>query len=272
MGSSQLAGFLGPALAGILIGAYAHSIFGIGIAFTVDALTFAFSALALWLMRAGRAQNLAAGEAREGMWSSIRAAGSQLWSHSGLMFIFIIMGAVNFLFTGPLLVGIPVLADQRLPEGARAFGFLMSAYAGGNLAGYILAGMLPKPTGRTFSFIMIGLLASFGGVLASFGWIRLTWIDCVLVLFLGAGNGYMGLVLFTWIQLRTPREMLGRMMSMVMLASIGLVPLSQAVAGAVSRWDLTGLFAVSGGLLLLTTVWAAFQPALITISSEMAGD
>ena len=54
MGSSQLAGFIGPALAGIVIGIYSHSNFGIAIAFAVDALSFVLSALALTLMSAGR--------------------------------------------------------------------------------------------------------------------------------------------------------------------------------------------------------------------------
>jgi MFS family permease len=272
IGSQQLAGFVGPALAGVVIGAYSKSIFGIGIAFTVDALSFAISAIALWVMRSGRKQTTESAEARETIWSSIRAAAVYVWNHTGLRFMFITMAAINFLFVGPLVVGIPVLANQRLPEGAAAFGFLMSAYAGGNLAGFVLGGMLPKPSGRGLSIFLIGLFVAFGAALISFGWITLTWVDFVLMLLLGVGNGYIGLVIFTWIQQRTPREMLGRVMSMVGLASLGLIPLSQALSGAISRWNLTGLFAVSGGLILLTALWAAFQPALKSLSSEMAGD
>jgi len=272
MGSSQLAGFVGPALAGIVIGANSQSTFGVVIAFLVDALTFAVSAMALWRMGGGRKRVLDVAVVPDGIWNSIRLAGGYLWNHAGLRFMFVTMAAVNFLFTGPLLVGIPVLADQRLPEGARAFGFLMSAYAGGNLGGYLLAGVLPKPSGRSLSIFLIILLLAFGVVLTSFGWITLTWVNFLLMLVIGLGNGYIGLVMFTWIQQRTPREMLGRVMSMVMLASLGLVPLSQALSGAISRWNLTGLFALSGALLLLTAVWAASQPALRLLSSEMAGD
>jgi MFS family permease len=272
MGSSQLAGFIGPALAGIVIGAYSKSIFGVALAFTVDSISFAVSAIALWLMRGGRRQLAEVAEAAEPVWNSIRVAAGYMWSHTGLRFMFIIMAAVNFLFTGPLLVGIPVLAAQRLPEGAQAFGFLMAAYAGGNLGGYILAGALPKPTGRGLSVFVVALLVAFGAVLTVFGWITLTWVDFALMLTLGLGNGYIGIVMFTWIQQRTPREMLGRVMSMVMLASMGLVPLSQALSGAVSRWNLTALFVLAGSLILLTALWAAFQPALRSLSSEMAGD
>jgi hypothetical protein len=70
-------------------------------------------------------------------------------------------------------------------------------------------------------------------------------------------------------QTRAPKEMLGRIMSMVMLSSTGLVPISQAISGAVSKWSLTFLFAFAGVLVLLVTTWAAFQPGLKTFSESL---
>jgi len=268
MGSSQLANFVGPALAGIVIGIYAQSSLGIAIAFSIDAASFAICAFALWAMHGGRKLQTPA-TAASSIWESIGAGIRYLTGHAALRFLFIVMAVVNFLFTGPLLVGIPVLADQRLPEGARAFGFLMSAFAGGNLAGLLLAGVVSKPIGRTLSAILIGQIVAFGLVLISLGWITSTWTDVTLMLLLGIGSGYINIVVFTWIQQRTPKDMLGRMMSMTVLASMGLAPLSQALAGAISRWNLTLLFALAGGLLLLTTLWAALQPALKSLSHEI---
>jgi len=54
--------------------------------------------------------------------------------------MFLIIMAMNFLFTVRCWWAFPVLADKYLPEGAVAFGLLMSAYAGGNLTGYLLPG------------------------------------------------------------------------------------------------------------------------------------
>jgi len=56
--------------------------------------------------------------------------------------------------------------------------------------------------------------------------------------------------------------MLGRMMSMMMLSNTGLVPISQAISGAVSKWSLTALFAGAGVLILLLTLITALQPEL----------
>jgi MFS family permease len=193
-----------------------------------------------------------------------------LWHDKALRLMFLVIMATNFLILGPLLVGIPVLADQRLPEGAVTFGLLMSTYAGGNLGGYLMAGSLPRPSGIVMRIIMIGLLVAFGAVIGSLGFTSSTWVDFSLLLLLGLGNGYVAIIFFTWIQMRTPREMLGRMMSLLILSSTGLVPISQAISGAVSKWDLNALFVAAGTLVLLVTLWAAFHPELKTLSENLA--
>jgi MFS family permease len=269
MGISQLVGFVGPTIAGILIGRYSQSPLGIGLAYGIDAASFAVSALCLWFMRGG-GKRQAAADRPESIWISIGAGIHFLWDDKALRLMFLVITAVNFLFVGPLLVGIPVLANQRLPEGAVAFGLLMSAYAGGNLVGYLLAGSLPRPGGKTIQVVLVALLVAFGLVMASFGFIRSTWIDFALMLLLGLGNGYISIILFTWMQLRTPKTMLGRMMSMLMLSNTGLVPVSQAIAGAVSKWSLTMLFVGAGGLVLLVTILTVFLPEFATFSKSMA--
>jgi MFS family permease len=270
MGVAQLAGFVGPTIAGILIGRFSQSPLGIGLAFAIDAFSFAISAICLWIMRRGGSLSSPNKSAqKEDVWESIAAGMRYLWKDEALRTMFLIIMAMNFLFTGPLLVGIPVLANKVLPEGAVAFGLLMSGYAGGNLAGYLLAGSLPRPSGRVMSAFLLGLLASFGLVLGAFGFIRLTSVDFGLNLVLGMGNGYIAILMFTWMQTRTPKEMLGRMMSMVMLSSTGLIPISQALAGAVSKWSLTGLFVAAGVLILLVVAWAAPQKGLKMFSESM---
>ena len=117
--------------------------------------------------------------------------------------------------------------------------------------------------------IVIALLAAFGAVIGSLGFISSTWVDFSLLLLLGLGNGYVAIILFTWIQTHTPKEMLGRMMSLLMFSNTGLVPVSQAISGAVSKWDFT-LFASAGVLVLLVTLWAAFQPGFKAFSESLA--
>ncbi len=119
---------------------------------------------------------------------------------------------------------------------------------------------------------LISLLAAFGIAMGIVGVIDLTWVDFALMLLLGLGNGYVTLILFTWIQTSTPKAILGRIMSLLMLSSAGLLPVSQAISGAVCSWNLTLLFVSAGGLIVLVTIWTAFQPALINFSKSLSAE
>jgi len=248
----------------------ASSFTGIGFAFAFDAFTFVVSGITLQLIRARKQKESAADLlAKESVWASIQTAIQYLWKDKALRFIYLVMLAINFLLIGPIMVGIPVLANQRLPEGATAFGLLMSAFAGGNFFGYLFAGSLRRPDGSRMRWIMILLFAAFGIVIGSLGFIPYTWIDFGLLLLLGLGNGYAAILLITWIQTRAPKEMLGRMMALLMLSSTGLFPISQAIAGVLSKWNLTLVFALPGVLVLLMTVWIVFQQELKDFSTSL---
>ncbi len=270
MGVSQLAQFAGPTVAGILIGQYSSSTMGISLAFSIDALSFIISAFCLWTMRGGRKLVADGKSDNENLWSSIVEGLKFLWNDRTLRMLFFILAAVNFLFTGPLLVGIPVMANQYLPEGAVAYGLLMSAFAGGSLLGIVLAGSLPSLKGKWMSAFLLGLLASLGLFLGFFGFIRSTWVDFTCMLMLGAGNGYIAILMFTWMQSNTPKEMLGRMMSIIMLAGTGLVPISQAISGAVIKWNFNTLFITACVMILLVVGWVSAQPSLKVFSEDLA--
>lgn len=149
---------------------------------------------------------------------------------------------------------------------------LMSGSAVGHLGGYLLAGILPRPNGRDMCLLLIVLQASFGMAMGIVGFVTLTWVDVALMFLLGLGNGYVSLILFTWIQTSTPKAMLGRIMSLLMLSSTGLVPVSQAISGAVCSWNLNLLFVSAGVLIVLVTIWTAFQPALFAFSESLTAE
>ena len=137
------------------------------------------------------------------------------------------------------------------------------------MLGYLTAGSLPRPDGAKLRLIMIALFAGFGIVIGSMGVITSTWIDVGLLFLLGLGNGVIAVLLMTWMQTHAPKEMLGRMMALLMLSSTGLMPISQAIAGALSKWNLTMVFAIPGILVLLTTLWMVFHSNLKGFSESL---
>lgn len=245
---------------------------GIGLAYGLDALSFAISAGALILMRGGGGLPIASGSlaAKESIFASILVGLKYLWNDGALRLMFLVVTVVNFLFIGPLMVGIPVLANRYLPGGAAAFGLLMSGLAGGQLAGYLLAGQLPRPDGKVMKYLLLAELAAFGVIIGSLGFIRSTEADFVIMILLGLGNGYLIIIALTWIQARTPKEILGRTMSLLMLSTTGLSPVSQAISGAAIKGDIVVLFAVAGALLFLVPVAVANRPELDIFSESLA--
>jgi hypothetical protein len=258
-GSMQLIGFVGPAAAGVMIAVFYDVRIGVALAMAVDACTFIVSVITLWMMKAGgeiiRAIQQKSGGAS--VLESIREGIAFMFKDPALRAMLILIAVANFAFGGPVVVGVPYLANSRFPEGAAAFGLIFAGYAGGNLLGIILCGALPKLSNRYLKILMVVMFLAFGVGLGALAWIRVTAIAVVDMLVMGMLNGYLGILLVTGLQRNTPKEMLGRIMSMVMLANLGLSPLSQAIAGAMLRWNLMALFFTASAMLLACSVYLA---------------
>ncbi len=58
------------------------------------------------------------------------------------------------------------------------------------------------------------------------------------------------------------KEMSGSIMRIVIFSNVRLVPVSQAISGAISKWNLVIIFVVAGIPVLLVTAWSAFHPGM----------
>jgi MFS family permease len=263
--TAQLSNFVGPALAGLVIAglsgagnlqsleasASTGDVRGIGLAIGFDTLTFIIAAIALWLMKGGRAA--AQHEEKQNVFASISEGLSLVWSDPILRTMILLTAAINFFFTGPMGVGIPVLANH-LPEGAAAFGAILSAFGGGALVGAILGGTLPTP--RQLGIIAMLLIAAAGAGLGLFGLVNNLLIAIVVAIGMGLAVGYTNVVVISWLQKRIPAEKMGRVMSLVMLGSFGLGPISNFIAGTLVDNHLTLMFGAAGLFLLLMSLYA----------------
>lgn len=281
-GTAQFSLFAGPVVAGAIIaildgggaaiaGTTVPDMRGIGAAFAIDALSFVASLTCLSLMRIKPASELQdQNREQSGVFSSIRECLSYVWGNPSLRIWFILIAAMNLLVTGPFSVGIPVLADDRFPEGAAAFGILVSAYGGGSLVGIILAGALPKLPLNRMGTVLLLLSATLGIEVALMGLVWNLYLLAFVNLAMGVANGYVVIQFITWLQSRTPEAMLGRVMGLLMFAAVGLSPVSTAIAGAAITLSESGLFVVAG--LLMTALCVAFMlsPAVRDAATELA--
>jgi MFS family permease len=249
--ATQGAQFIGPALAGALIATLsgagsAGQLQGIGVAFAIDAATFAISAISLLLMRSIPGFGSRNHPLRDMMDGLRYVAGN-----TTMRILVIVIALANFLLTGPLFVGVPVLASERLAEGAAAFGMIVSAYALGNLVGMGVAGGTKRPDAQTLGWIGTAIFPLFAVIYAALGLVTATWMAVALMVVAGVANGYLAIIVISSLQRMAPSNLVGRVMSLLMLAMFGLGPISQAIAGAVLQFSVSGLFAAAGAGLLV---------------------
>jgi MFS family permease len=261
--SIQLALLVGSGAAGVIISRL-HS----GFALAVDALTFVVSAITLPLMSGQRrtTATLAAGEAGDSLaetkkalfpanitfWQLVRA-----WRLLQVALLVIIFG--NFLFNGMMEVALPTLVRNQFAAGASGYGLLMATFGGGSLLGGLVAGGLGniRHRGMLMLTLIMALAAWYSFVPVSGGLIP-------AALRLGSAgftNGILTVLAFTLMQQQAPRHLLGRLMGVLMMATLGLYPFSVAIAGVLtSRLGPAILFPISGAMMLAAAFFGWLQP------------
>lgn len=264
-GTAQLSLFIGPVLAGAAISLLdvgaSHSTSGLALAFALDSLSFLASITMLSLMRIENA-NTRAQKAEAGVIASIREGLLYVRNDATLKLVFSITMGLNLLINGPFAVGVPVVARTRFPEGAAAFGLIMSLFGGGALLGTVLAGVLPKPSNKRLGTVSLSVLSTMGIGLAVIGFAPTMYIAASATLVMGSASGYANILMITWLQRKVAAEMTGRIMSLVMFAAIGLNPVSTALAGILIGLNAAVLLVCAGILMTLFTLSAAFSPTV----------
>ena len=250
----QVSLIVGPAVAGVVVAA-----FGTGWAFAGDAgFLVAGAAVIAWMPAMARGRRSAAADApqeRTSLKTEIGAGLRYAWSDVGIRTALLIIAAVDFAASGSMQVGLPTLAHGRFAAGAVGLGVLLGAWGAGATVGAAASGILKRP--EHIGWLIIGVCVWIGAGIVITGLVG-SLIPAALVLALaGIATGLINTYGIAWLQRRTDPAMQGRVMSLVMMASIGLVPLSLAASGAIADVNPTVLFLIAGGLILLASAVAA---------------
>jgi Na+/melibiose symporter-like transporter len=248
-GTAQFTTLIGPAVAGVAIAALAGQgagpdVTGVALALIFDALTFLVSLGTLFLITARRPAHA---DAHSSVIKDIREGIGFVWKMPSVRVMVLLSMSANLLIVGPLDVGLPIVAYSRLPEGAAAFGLIMSAFGGGALVGMAAATLLPALPKAHFGSMLLGLYSLSGICLALLAVIHTTALVLLDAVITGAILGYANIVYVTWLQRRIPRQLMGRVMSLMMFGSVALVPISMALSGALVKISLDAVL-MGGGL------------------------
>jgi DHA3 family tetracycline resistance protein-like MFS transporter len=249
------AALAGPGAAGLLVVAVSP-----GAAFAVDAATFAVSACCLAAIGAGQRR---AAPAATPMAPTQKLTLVRLVRASPLLRgVLVVTAAANLTVGGMVRVGLPSLASTEFAAGAAGFGGLLAAFTGGSLAGGLFAAGLGGLTRRGMVAMISGLVLAAAVTVAPFA----GYLGAVLALAVaGIASTVTNVLVITIVQQDTPPALLGRVMSAVVFAALGLFPVSVVVAGlVVSAYGSQVLFLTTGASLCAAFAYGLSRPAIRT--------
>lgn len=259
-GTNRMMGFIGPAVAGILIEAA-----GEGPAFAFDSATFLVAAGAAWLMTLSKGERAISDATKKeeegtpkGLFKSIGEGLRYTLKDPLVRNLLTLVAAIEFAFAGPARIGIPALANGQFKEyGAAALGWMFGALGLGMLVGMLVAGSIEISKRRGKLVIAVTFLLGVGMGLLGFS-THIIWA-CFVLAMIGLGGGLANIILAAWIQSTPDRSMLGRVVGLWMFTVTLLEPISFGLAGLLAEWNLYSLFVAGGAIMIISGCISLFN-------------
>jgi MFS family permease len=244
--TAQLTTIVGPVPAGFVI-----KTLGVAWAFFVDAISFLFIIGALWKLP-DPPKSQAASKA---VWHSILEGIAYVGKDVPLRSLMLLAMTMNLCFMGPVSIGLTYLIKTRFGSPA-ILGTLMSFVAVGSLLGALLAGVWKI---RRRGVLILLVAAALSPCLGSIGFMGSVWALGAVLFVIGVIAALMNVHIGAWVMQRIDASVRGRVASVLMLATFGIMPISFAVAGFLIAWNLKFTFLIAGLAMLITAAGASLQ-------------
>jgi MFS family permease len=240
----QLSRFIGPAIAGVLMGlvAIGGTFYGAGIAFVV-----AF--LLIFLIRTPAAITTE----RASIWKDIKEGLSYIRSNKMALTLILMVAGVS-LFALPCFWLMPVFARDVLGVGEAGYTQLMMAVGAGGLAGGLAAAKLGDFKRKGWLMIVSALI--FTGMLILFAMSRSFPLSLVLAVIIGAANGLFQAVIIALLLSITPDQFRGRMMGLFII-TWQLPSIGSLMLGAATDWVGLPVAVIAGSLICTAFILGA---------------
>jgi len=230
--NNALGAIIGPALAGIVVAA-----FGVGAALFGDAGGYALTGVFALLVP--RMAVTVATPRKGNPLTSIAEGIAFVWHDVSMRAAWVLIAVFNLVILGALEVGLPVLARERF-HGPISFGVIFTAFGLAATAGAVVAGSRTAPS--RLGWLLLAGTTWIGLCVAVIALAQTLPAVLVAMFAIGLAVGILNTYLLSWVQRRVQPDMMGRVMSMVMLAGLASEPLGLAVGGAIAVRSLTLLF------------------------------
>lgn len=230
---------LGPALAGLVVGAFAPA----------TALLAAGGLYALaWAALLGmRTLPVPVAPAEGASVLHDLREGFAYLSRTGWLFATLAFATLYVLvLIGPMEVLLPFAVRDHTGSGAGGFAFALGAFGVGGALGSLAMSSLRMP--RRYLTVMLALWGAGAAPVAVIGLTDQLWLMALAGFVVGSTGSAAMVIWGTLLQRRVPPHMLGRVSSLDFFVSLALMPVSMAIAGPVGEWIGIPLTFVLAGL------------------------
>jgi len=242
---------VGPAIAGVLIGAA-----GVAACFFLNGVSYIAVLAGLMAMRLPPFQRVAR---TTSAWEGFRQGFAFIWGNRTVR-VLVALVAVFSVFGFPFLVLMPVVARDVLHTGARGYGALMASVGVGAMLGALalaLRGRRVSPN-RT----MLGSATAFSVLLGVFTLMRSLATALIVLALVGWAMIVTTALSNTILQTLVPDALRGRVMAFYALVFVGLAPLGAFQAGWVAEHVGAPWSIAAGAVVCLAAVgYVAFRGA-----------
>ncbi|MCZ7938418.1 MFS transporter [Agrobacterium salinitolerans] len=216
--AEQLMGqFIGPPLAGVLIG------LGIAVPFGLDAAALVLAAGMVWLITLPPQLTNSAR-----FWPALVEGINWMRKDRLLFRLAVTLGMVNFLFSMATTI-IILFSQEILGLSAAEHGFLLSVAAAGAVAGSLGAPLITRRIGAQAALYLSFL--TWGMAYAAIGFSSAAWVVGAAIALFMAASMLWNVITVSWRQRRIPAELLGRVNSIYRFFGWGSMPLGAIAAG-----------------------------------------
>jgi len=221
----NFAKIIGPAIAGIILVK-----FGAGICFLINALSFVAVIISLLLMKLP--VNIKPKPVKKKITTELSDGFKYLKQTPDLSMILLMVSLMSLLVL-PYETLMPVFAKVIFKGDASTFGYIRSFISIGAIVGSIFLASL-KP-GADLKFVLLTNTIILGIGLIAFSLV--TWFPVAMVCAIIFGFGAMAqtTICLTIVQVQTDEKMRGRVMSFLLMAMAGTLPLGGLLVGAISQ-------------------------------------
>ncbi|PGB88006.1 MFS transporter [Bacillus pseudomycoides] len=216
--TNQASVILGPVLGGILIKFSNYETI-----FTITILLLIIAAILVQKIQFTLQEKT---DTDKGMFTSIKE-GILYVKESPFLSTFLICSAfLNLFLIGPMQVGFPLFIKNVLHGDSLQFSYLEAAVGGGMAIGAVIVGL--KNINRRRGLFCIIMMLLSGVFFLSINFSTALWQALLAGAFYGITIAMAIVPLMAMIQSTVKEEMMGRVMSLLMLSSMGFIPLSYA--------------------------------------------